>query len=96
MEVIEQGTQKGLVRITCKDCGTTYESSRVMDISYWKQGQDWPMHECPICHRKVVDDDLAKLRFEADKNMAEMDATEEARKKANRWWNKLRRKKEGN
>ena len=93
MKTIEEGHLEGLVRIVCEDCGTVYESSRVRDISYWKQGQDLPMHECPVCHKKVCDKTLALLQLEANIKVAEMDSTAEARRKANRWWNKLRKKK---
>jgi len=43
-----------------------------------------------------IDWDLAKNEIDTASKMAFIDSTVEARRKANRWWNKLRNKKEGN
>ena len=92
MKKLTEGTGGALVLITCEDCNCRYEASRPSDIRYWKQGQEWPMYECPVCHRTAVDWDLAKKIFEGNAEVAIADSTAEARKRANRWWNKLRNK----
>ena len=93
MKRISEGTTS-LYRVTCEDCGLTFDADRNIDIRYWKQGIEWPMYECPKCHKTAIDWDKAKDEFDVQARMAVKDSTIEARRRANRWWAKLR-KKEG-
>jgi hypothetical protein len=96
MKIISNGTLESCKQITCEDCGLTFEAEKALDVRYWKQGLEWPMYECPRCHKTSIDWDMAKHEIETAAKIAVLDSTAEARKRAQRWWNKLRRKREGN
>ncbi len=96
MKKISNGTIESHRQVTCEDCGCTFEADKATDIRYWKQGLEWPMYECPMCHKTSIDWDMAKQEYEAEAKIAIIESTADARKRAQRWWNKLRNKKEGN
>ena len=90
MKIVQE--RGGLKQFTCKRCGSVIEANKATDIKYWKDGHIWPLYECPRCHQANTDEEELKKINESEKERVEADATYAFQKKANSWWNQIRRK----